>query len=152
MKSTVTIDSNSKGVPMDSIDDDEPRRSVRLQKPRRLARLNKVSWIDDDLEELKYFTYSDDRVYQHANKTHIVPIESSEGRNVDNDKIDNSINHTTNHISSTTSSGFCVNPSSTRANKIAAVAHMIFGAMMSSYPTYTYNETINIQLVSLRRW
>ena len=117
---------------MDSIDDDEPRRSARLQKPRRSARLNRVSWIDDDLEELKYFTYSDDRVYQHAYKTHIVPIDSSEGSNVDNDKIDKSINHTTNHTSSTTSSSFCVNSSSTRANKITAVAHMIFGAMKSS--------------------
>ena len=133
---------------MDSIDDDEPRRSARLQKPRRSARLNRVSWIDDDLEELKYFTYSDDRVFQYTNKTHIVPIDGSEGSNVDNDKIDNLINHTTNHTSSTTSSGFCVNPSSSRVNKITAVAHMIFGALMSSYPIMRPK----IQLVSLRKW
>ena len=43
MKSIVTIDSNSGGVPMDSIDDDEPRRSARLQKSKRSARLNNVS-------------------------------------------------------------------------------------------------------------
>ena len=48
---------------MNSNADDESHMSEKLQKSRRLARLKFVSWIDDDIEELKYFTYSDSRVY-----------------------------------------------------------------------------------------
>ena len=43
---------------------DEPRRSARLMKPRRSARGNKVSWINDDLNDLKFMIYTNDRVYK----------------------------------------------------------------------------------------
>ena len=43
---------------------DESCRSIRLMKPRRSARVNKVSWINDDLNDLKFMTYADDRVYK----------------------------------------------------------------------------------------
>ena len=66
---------------------DEPRRSERLKKPRRSPRINNTSWIQDDLNDLKLYTYADDRVYQHEYKSHIVSIDDSEN------KLDESINH-----------------------------------------------------------
>ena len=65
---------------MDETEEDnhnEPHRSTRLMKPRRSARINKVSWINDDLNDLKFMTYSDDRVYKSEDKIHIVPISDS---------------------------------------------------------------------------
>ena len=66
---------------MDDDNDDtnanEPCKSDRLKKPRRSARINKVSWINDDLDDLKFMTYPDDRVYKSEDKIHIVPISDS---------------------------------------------------------------------------
>ena len=122
-------------------DNDEPRRSARLQKPRRSARLNNVSWIDDDLDELKYYTYSDDRVYQHEDKTHIVPIEKVENDNVD--KIDKSINSTTLH-SPNYFSDFHANASSKKPhNASRIVGNIILGLIYHSFPACIHNAVIN---------
>ena len=52
---------------------DEPRRSQRLQKPRRSPRINQASWINDDLQDLKFMTYADDRVYKNEDKIENCP-------------------------------------------------------------------------------
>ena len=64
-------------------------RSARLMKPRRSARVNKVSWINDDLNDLKFMIYADDRLYRNENKIEIVPISNSHSLNETN------INNTT---------------------------------------------------------
>ena len=56
---------------------DEPRRSQRLQKPRRFPRINQDSWINDDLQDLKFMTYADDGVYKNEDKIDIVSISCS---------------------------------------------------------------------------
>ena len=80
MKPITSIDSDPGGVILDDgngyTNVNEPCRSDRLKKPRRSARINKVSWINDDLDDLKFMTYSDDRVYKSEDKIHIVPISN----------------------------------------------------------------------------
>ena len=72
----------------DDFNSNEPRRSDRLKQPRRSTRINKVSWINDDLDDLKFMTYPDDRVYKSEDKIHIVPISNSLGDN-DNKNVNN---------------------------------------------------------------
>ena len=70
---------------MDETNGDEPRRSARLKKPRRSPRVNKVSWINEDLNDLKFMTYADDRVYKNEDKIEIIPIsDSSDNININN--------------------------------------------------------------------
>ena len=114
--------------------DDEPCRSARLQKPRRSPRINNTSWIQDDLDDLRFYTYADDRVYQCEDKSHIVSIDSNE------DKLDKSINMSTNTSVSRNKKVHFQN--TTKANKIKAVAAMIFGSMMSSFNTSINNSVI----------
>ena len=112
---------------------DEPRRSARLMKPRRSARVNKVSWINDDLNDLKFMTYADDRVYKNEEKIETVPISDSNKININNTTLDNSIKSNKKvHFKS---------PSPT-SKKIKALAAMVLGTMVSSFSAMINNHTV----------
>ena len=113
---------------------DEPCRSERLKKPRRSARINKVSWINDDLNDLKFMTYSDDRVYKSEDKIHIVPIsdsiENKGNKNINNATLNKSDKKV--HFKSTIST----------SKKDKALATMVLGTMIISFNTMINNHTI----------
>ena len=125
------------GVPLDSVNDessDEPRRSARLQKPRRSPRINKTSWINDDLEDLKFLSYNDDRVYEYDGKNYIVPIEDSV------DKVEKQINNTT--LSTNKKKDVKSKPKATNFDKIKAVVGTILGSMVQPFESRTTNYHI----------
>ena len=53
---------------------DKIYRSARLKKQRRSPRIKKASWINDDLNDLKFMTYVDDRVYKNEDKIEIFQL------------------------------------------------------------------------------
>jgi len=112
----------------------ELSRSDRLKQPRRSTRINKVSWINDDLDDLKFMTYSDDRVYKSEDKIHIVPIsndiEDKHSKNINNATLNKSSKKV--HFKSTLST----------SKKVKALATMVFGTMASAFNTTINNHTI----------
>ena len=65
-----------------------------MQKPRRSPRINQASWINDDLQDLKFMTYADDRVYKNEDKIEIIPISDSKQEvNLNNTTLDISNKH-----------------------------------------------------------
>ena len=115
---------------------DEPCRSSRLTKPRRSPRINKASWINDDLNDLKFMTYDDDRVYENEGKIEIVPITSSDSLNETN------INNTLEH-SIKSNKKVCFKSPSHASKKIKALATMVLGTMVSSFNIVIDNYTVN---------
>ena len=115
----------------DDFNSNEPRRSDRLKQPRRSARINKVSWINDDLDDLKFMTYPDDRVYKSEDKIHIVSISDSiDSTNINNTTLNKSDKKV--HFKSTLST----------SKKVKALATMVLGTMVSSFDTMINNHTI----------
>ena len=146
LKPIASIDSNSGRVLLDEKDNDthdEPRRSARLIKPRRSARVNKVSWINNDLNDLKFMTYADDRVYKNEEKIEIVPISDSNKTNINNTTLEHPIKSNRKvHFKS---------PSPT-SKKIKALAAMVLGTMVSSFNTMIDNHTVNPGGITKNSW